>query len=357
MQSDEEVGKVAQAVPIIISRTLELFVESMLTKTLRITNARNAKTLSPSHMKQCIMSESRFDFLRELVKNIPDINVAEEQQCDNYPERRESSEDGMLSIDTPINGIVSNPNGSMRESNAVAATSSSSTSHWKYTKQHSMDSIATKHQNNYSITSNNDNNSPINYSIKIKVDDKPTPAKLLRMESTPASFGSNNNLALSPIVTPKYLPITTTTKLSDKNDSKQQPILHFDFTKIPLLPSSAASTSQTATSSNHSHSVSNILKLNEKSSPSIADATKNELQSQLGKSTLRSTSKSLLAKQMSHPSASSTVTSNSSAPQNSTASSTQSSSQSSITFYHAPSLSTVGSSSSTLEMDEDYDNI
>lgn len=30
-------------------------------------------------MKQCIMSESRFDFLRELVKNVPDINIAEEQ--------------------------------------------------------------------------------------------------------------------------------------------------------------------------------------------------------------------------------------------------------------------------------------
>ncbi|XP_053683513.1 dr1-associated corepressor homolog [Sabethes cyaneus] len=79
MQTDEEVGKVAQAVPVIISRTLELFVESLLTKTLRITNARNAKTLSPSHMKQCIISENRFDFLRDLVKNIPDIGVNEEQ--------------------------------------------------------------------------------------------------------------------------------------------------------------------------------------------------------------------------------------------------------------------------------------
>lgn len=85
MQSDEEVGKVAQAVPIIISKTLELFVESLLEKTLRITNSRNARTLSPSHMKQCIMAESRFDFLRELVKNIPDISVAEEIAHDSSP--------------------------------------------------------------------------------------------------------------------------------------------------------------------------------------------------------------------------------------------------------------------------------
>jgi hypothetical protein len=73
MQADEEVGKIAHAVPVIISRTLELFVESLLTKSSQITISRNAKTLSPTHLKQCIMSESRFDFLKDLVKNVPDI--------------------------------------------------------------------------------------------------------------------------------------------------------------------------------------------------------------------------------------------------------------------------------------------
>lgn len=41
-------------------------------------------------MRQCIMSENRFDFLRELVKNVPDINVAEEQQH-NHSEASTSS--------------------------------------------------------------------------------------------------------------------------------------------------------------------------------------------------------------------------------------------------------------------------
>ncbi|CAH2098664.1 unnamed protein product [Euphydryas editha] len=41
---------------------------------------RNAKTLSPSHVKQCILGESRFDFLRDLVKNIPDVTAAEERE-------------------------------------------------------------------------------------------------------------------------------------------------------------------------------------------------------------------------------------------------------------------------------------
>ncbi|XP_012285295.1 uncharacterized protein LOC105702364 isoform X2 [Orussus abietinus] len=79
MQTDEEVGKVAQAVPVIISRTLELFVHSLLTKTMQVTSAKNAKTLSPSHMKQCILSESRFDFLKDLVKGFPDITGPDEE--------------------------------------------------------------------------------------------------------------------------------------------------------------------------------------------------------------------------------------------------------------------------------------
>ncbi|XP_034476756.1 dr1-associated corepressor homolog [Drosophila innubila] len=112
MQSDEEIGKVAQAVPVIISRTLELFVESLLTKTLRITNGRNAKTLSPSHMKQCIMSEQRFDFLKELVRNIPDISVAEEAACNYNDDDVHSSEDQYPDSDTPYD--LSLPSTSIR---------------------------------------------------------------------------------------------------------------------------------------------------------------------------------------------------------------------------------------------------
>ncbi|XP_043686604.1 dr1-associated corepressor isoform X2 [Vespula pensylvanica] len=97
MQTDEEVGKVAQAVPIIISRTLELFVHSLLTKTMQITSAKNAKTLSPSHMKQCILSESRFDFLKDLVKGLPDV-VGPDEEVPTPP-----------LTPAPININVSNP--------------------------------------------------------------------------------------------------------------------------------------------------------------------------------------------------------------------------------------------------------
>ncbi|OAD55456.1 Dr1-associated corepressor [Eufriesea mexicana] len=45
---------------------------------MEITSAKNAKTLSPSHMKQCILSENRFDFLKDLVKSLPDVSGPDE---------------------------------------------------------------------------------------------------------------------------------------------------------------------------------------------------------------------------------------------------------------------------------------
>uniref|UniRef100_A0A3B3TLR7 Dr1-associated corepressor n=1 Tax=Poecilia latipinna TaxID=48699 RepID=A0A3B3TLR7_9TELE len=73
MQTDEEIGKVAAAVPVIISRALELFLESLLTKACQVTQSRNAKTMTMSHLKQCIELEQQFDFLKDLVASVPDM--------------------------------------------------------------------------------------------------------------------------------------------------------------------------------------------------------------------------------------------------------------------------------------------
>ncbi|TNM93485.1 dr1-associated corepressor isoform X1 [Takifugu rubripes] len=73
MQTDEEIGKVAAAVPVIISRALELFLESLLTKACQVTHSRNAKTMTTSHLKQCIELEQQFDFLKDLVAAVPDM--------------------------------------------------------------------------------------------------------------------------------------------------------------------------------------------------------------------------------------------------------------------------------------------
>lgn len=73
MQSDEEVGKVAATVPVVISRVLEMFIENLLIKASSVTKARNAKVLTPSHVKQAVLNEKQFDFLKDIMAAIADV--------------------------------------------------------------------------------------------------------------------------------------------------------------------------------------------------------------------------------------------------------------------------------------------
>lgn len=75
-------------------------MESLLKKSMQITQSRNAKTLTPSHMKQCILSESRFDFLKDLVKDIPDASVQEDNE--NNAIFEESLHQNDVDVDTPV---------------------------------------------------------------------------------------------------------------------------------------------------------------------------------------------------------------------------------------------------------------
>uniref|UniRef100_A0AAY4BIH1 Dr1-associated corepressor n=1 Tax=Denticeps clupeoides TaxID=299321 RepID=A0AAY4BIH1_9TELE len=69
MQKDTEVGRIATAVPVIISRALEMFLRSLLTKSSLITQSKHSRIMSSSHVKQCIESEKLFDFLRDLAEH------------------------------------------------------------------------------------------------------------------------------------------------------------------------------------------------------------------------------------------------------------------------------------------------
>ncbi|RMX50074.1 hypothetical protein pdam_00002877 [Pocillopora damicornis] len=80
MQTDEDVGKVAAAVPVIISKALEMFLQSLVERASDYTKARNAKTMTTSHLKRCITSENQFDFLKDLVANVPDLPSNEEEK-------------------------------------------------------------------------------------------------------------------------------------------------------------------------------------------------------------------------------------------------------------------------------------
>jgi len=70
MQSDEEVGKIALATPIMISKCLELFIRDLTHKTCS-TMVPKSNTMTVAHLKQCIENEETFDFLTEIIQNAP----------------------------------------------------------------------------------------------------------------------------------------------------------------------------------------------------------------------------------------------------------------------------------------------
>lgn len=72
MQSDEDIGKVAQATPIVVAKALELFMTSLIQESCNQARSRNAKRITPAHLKQAVKSTEHFDFLVEMVEKYPD---------------------------------------------------------------------------------------------------------------------------------------------------------------------------------------------------------------------------------------------------------------------------------------------
>ncbi|EEB05932.1 DNA polymerase epsilon subunit Dpb3 [Schizosaccharomyces japonicus yFS275] len=72
MQADQDVGKVAQVTPIIVSKALELFMQSIITESCKQTRLHNAKRVTVSHLKHAVQSVDQFDFLQEIVEKVPD---------------------------------------------------------------------------------------------------------------------------------------------------------------------------------------------------------------------------------------------------------------------------------------------
>ncbi|KHN11197.1 Dr1-associated corepressor [Glycine soja] len=50
MQADEDVGKIALAVPVLVSKALELFLQDLCDRTYEITLQRGAKTMNSLHL-------------------------------------------------------------------------------------------------------------------------------------------------------------------------------------------------------------------------------------------------------------------------------------------------------------------
>lgn len=108
MQADEDVGKVAQVVPVIISKALELFMESMIIEASRHTVETGHKRILPGHFKLAVNGNQMFDFLEGNVETIPKPVRIEARPADDKRTRKprtkrgdtESGEASKLDLDT-----------------------------------------------------------------------------------------------------------------------------------------------------------------------------------------------------------------------------------------------------------------
>lgn len=221
-------------------RTLELFVESLLTKTLRITNARNAKTLSPSHMKQCIISESRFDFLRDLVKNIPDIGVNEEQLS--------GSEAGYDPAATPSSSSTTSSNGGGGDVSVPAATPGTSSSGLSLQRSESYTPVTI----NYAGTL------PVKAQIQPPVQQQPPQGNSLKRtlnhvgfykeisleETGSGSSTSSSSTGSSREPPPKLTRLHSAPAATITTATKASSSIPFKIDILPTLPAALASSSQ-----------------------------------------------------------------------------------------------------------------
>ncbi|KAL8910523.1 MAG: hypothetical protein Q9171_004182 [Xanthocarpia ochracea] len=82
MQNDEDVGKVAQVTPTAVSKALELFMISVVTKAADEAKLRSSKRVTAAHLKQAIEKDEQFDFLAEHVANVPDVPAPKKEDSE-----------------------------------------------------------------------------------------------------------------------------------------------------------------------------------------------------------------------------------------------------------------------------------
>eukprot|EP00735_Rhodelphis_limneticus_P001364 TRINITY_DN11966_c0_g1::TRINITY_DN11966_c0_g1_i1::g.17002::m.17002 TRINITY_DN11966_c0_g1::TRINITY_DN11966_c0_g1_i1::g.17002 ORF type:complete len:255 (+),score=31.56,sp/Q54DA1/NC2A_DICDI/56.82/5e-27,CBFD_NFYB_HMF/PF00808.18/2.8e-19,Histone/PF00125.19/1e-06,TAFII28/PF04719.9/0.032,TAF4/PF05236.9/0.076,CENP-X/PF09415.5/0.11,Pol_alpha_B_N/PF08418.5/0.11,DUF4569/PF15133.1/0.19,PAT1/PF09770.4/0.33,DUF605/PF04652.11/1.4,Senescence_reg/PF04520.8/1.5e+02 TRINITY_DN11966_c0_g1_i1:136-900(+) len=118
MQTDDQVGKIASAVPILVSKCVELFMNDLVLKAADIAADRKAKTLTPGHLKACILGNAEFDFLTEHVQHVVDV-------AETAPKKRkgrEEGEEGSTPLKTPA------PRKPRKEKAAASAAAAASNS-------------------------------------------------------------------------------------------------------------------------------------------------------------------------------------------------------------------------------------
>ncbi|KAK4561783.1 hypothetical protein LTR86_004462 [Recurvomyces mirabilis] len=92
MQADEDIGKVAQVTPHVVSRALELFMIRLITASAQQASGgaggKGPKKIQAQHMKRAIQGNENFDFLNEIAVKVPDAptKTSKKQEVDSDTE-------------------------------------------------------------------------------------------------------------------------------------------------------------------------------------------------------------------------------------------------------------------------------
>jgi hypothetical protein len=103
MQSDDEIGKVAQATPVVVAKALELFMIALVDESCNQARTRNSRRVSPAHLKQAVITTEHFDFLQELVSKYPDP-VTQQEGNGSDEEKKPKKSGGRRVVKTDDDG-------------------------------------------------------------------------------------------------------------------------------------------------------------------------------------------------------------------------------------------------------------
>lgn len=70
MQSDDDVGKIATVTPVLVAKALECMMEQVLTEAAQVARDRHTRTVTPQHLRHCVLSNDAFDFLRPTLAHV-----------------------------------------------------------------------------------------------------------------------------------------------------------------------------------------------------------------------------------------------------------------------------------------------
>ena len=101
MQADEEVGKVAQVTPHVVSRALELFMIRLISASANEARGgapgggKGPRRVLAQHMKRAVAADEKFDFLADLMGRVPDAPLKAKKEGgsdseDGAPKKKKS---------------------------------------------------------------------------------------------------------------------------------------------------------------------------------------------------------------------------------------------------------------------------